>query len=158
MTSALDNLRKSLRFNIFSILENEAVLKNFANIVRKMLLQVCIFTWHFSLSKSFFVYCIKYHFYHYSLFYFKDFLQIQSGQLQAMLKKSLKTASKHVYECGLCSQKGFICEICKNPQVIYPFEMDTTHRVSWMYLFKNFAKDSTFLFILTHNSFFLFLH
>lgn len=57
-----------------------------------------------------------------------DFLQIQSGQLQAMLKKSLKTASKHVYECGLCSQKGFICEICKNPQVIYPFEMDTTHR------------------------------
>lgn len=57
-----------------------------------------------------------------------DFLQIQSGHLQAMLKKCLKTASKHVYECGLCSQKGFICEICKSSQVIYPFEMDTTHR------------------------------
>ncbi|CAI9720083.1 sorting nexin-29-like isoform X2 [Octopus vulgaris] len=57
-----------------------------------------------------------------------DFLQIQCGQLQMSLKKLLKTASKHVYECGLCSQKGFICEICKNAQVIYPFEMDTTYR------------------------------
>ncbi|GAB1611016.1 sorting nexin-29-like isoform X2 [Argonauta hians] len=57
-----------------------------------------------------------------------DFLQIQSGQLQVTLKKLLKTASKHVYECGLCSQKGFICEICKNAQVIYPFEMDTTYQ------------------------------
>ena len=46
------------------------------------------------------------------------------------LKKAISFAAKHVYQCRLCSQKGFVCEICNNPKVIYPFEMEETYRVS----------------------------
>ncbi|BFZ23792.1 hypothetical protein BsWGS_26830 [Bradybaena similaris] len=57
-----------------------------------------------------------------------DFLQVQSGALQKLVKDLVKFSSQHVYDCVLCSQKGFVCEICRNPQVIYPFEVNTTVR------------------------------
>ncbi|XP_071110181.1 pleckstrin homology domain-containing family M member 1-like isoform X2 [Haliotis cracherodii] len=57
-----------------------------------------------------------------------DLLQIPSGQLARFLKEVVKFASKHVYDCSLCSQKGFICEVCNNPKVIYPFEVESTYR------------------------------
>ncbi|XP_033763853.1 pleckstrin homology domain-containing family M member 1-like [Pecten maximus] len=57
-----------------------------------------------------------------------DLLQVPSGQLQQSLKKVIKFASKHVYDCRLCSQKGFICELCNSPNVIYPFEVTLTVR------------------------------
>ena len=55
---------------------------------------------------------------------------MDTGQLAKTLSVTVKFASKHVYECGLCSQKGFICEICSNPKVIYPFETSSTVKVS----------------------------
>ena len=60
----------------------------------------------------------------------QDLLQIPSGQFAACIVKLIRFASKHVYDCGLCSVKGFICEICDSPKVIYPFELDSTYRVS----------------------------
>ncbi|KAL5015453.1 hypothetical protein ScPMuIL_009723 [Solemya velum] len=57
-----------------------------------------------------------------------DLLQIPSGQLLQTLKKVYTSGSKHVFNCILCSQKGFICEICRNPRVIYPFQLDLTYR------------------------------
>ncbi|XP_050411842.1 run domain Beclin-1-interacting and cysteine-rich domain-containing protein isoform X1 [Patella vulgata] len=59
-----------------------------------------------------------------------DFFHVYSGQLAKSLKEINKFASKHVYDCLLCSQKGFICEICSSKKVIYPFETITTHRCS----------------------------
>ena len=61
-------------------------------------------------------------------------MAVPSGQLGASLKRVIKWACAHVYECGLCSGKGFICEICKNPKVIYPFEMNSTYRVGALIL------------------------
>ncbi|XP_078614989.1 pleckstrin homology domain-containing family M member 1-like isoform X2 [Branchiostoma floridae x Branchiostoma japonicum] len=57
-----------------------------------------------------------------------DLLQVTSGQLQQHLKKVVKHATKHVYKCQLCSQKGFLCEVCNSPNPIYPFETETTVR------------------------------
>lgn len=54
--------------------------------------------------------------------------QVQNGTLFINLKKSISLAKKHVLTCVLCSQKGFICEICNNPRIIYPFDVDTTYR------------------------------
>lgn len=59
----------------------------------------------------------------------QDLLQVPSGQLAQSLKKSIKFATKHVFECPLCSGKGFICELCHNPKVIYPFQTDDAIRV-----------------------------
>ncbi|XP_012943885.1 uncharacterized protein LOC101848489 [Aplysia californica] len=62
------------------------------------------------------------------LYAITDLLQVQSGSLLKLLKEVTRFGSNHVYDCPLCSQKGFVCEICRNPKVIYPFEVDTTVR------------------------------
>ena len=60
----------------------------------------------------------------------QDFLQIQPGNLAHFLKRVIVFAAKHVQQCALCSQKGFICEICDSEKVIYPFDVELTVRVS----------------------------
>lgn len=53
---------------------------------------------------------------------------IPNGVLVQQLEKVVQFARNHVVSCWLCSQKGFICEICNNPKVIYPFDVETTYR------------------------------
>jgi len=57
-----------------------------------------------------------------------DLRNAQSGTLVSRLKKIIDYAMKHVYSCPLCKQKGYVCEICNDDKVIYPFEMDSTWR------------------------------
>lgn len=59
-----------------------------------------------------------------------DLTDIPNGTLAQQLQKVVEFARNHVINCWLCSQKGFICEICNNPKVIYPFDMESTYRVS----------------------------
>lgn len=61
-------------------------------------------------------------------------MQVPTRELAHDLQKIVGFAMKHVYSCGLCTQKGFICEICSNPKEIYPFELDTTYRVRIIFL------------------------
>ncbi|XP_028393571.1 uncharacterized protein LOC114517923 [Dendronephthya gigantea] len=55
-----------------------------------------------------------------------DLIQVDSGQLQHHLKKIISFCKKHVYGCEACSQKGFICEICKDSKIVYAFEVNDT--------------------------------
>ncbi|PBC28109.1 Pleckstriny domain-containing family M member [Apis cerana cerana] len=57
-----------------------------------------------------------------------DLYDISNGILAQQLQNVVEFARNHVINCWLCSQKGFICEICNNPKVIYPFDMGTTYR------------------------------
>ncbi|KAH0545772.1 uncharacterized protein LOC123268497 [Cotesia glomerata] len=57
-----------------------------------------------------------------------DLLDVPSGALAQQLQKIVEFARNHVLNCWLCSQKGFICEVCNNPKVIYPFDMASTYR------------------------------
>lgn len=57
-----------------------------------------------------------------------DLLDVPSGTLAQQLQKVVEFARNHVMNCWLCSQKGFICEVCSNPRVIYPFDMESTYR------------------------------
>ncbi|PNF15729.1 hypothetical protein B7P43_G12079 [Cryptotermes secundus] len=65
---------------------------------------------------------------HVHLYSVADLLQIPSGTLAHLLQKVVSFAKGHVLSCWLCSQKGFICEVCNNPKVIYPFDMESTYR------------------------------
>lgn len=56
------------------------------------------------------------------------FPQVTEGKLAPFLGKVIKFATAHVYSCSLCSQKGFICEICNNGEILYPFEDISTSR------------------------------
>lgn len=61
---------------------------------------------------------------------------IQRGVLCQQLQKAFKLGEAHVLKCRLCQLKGFICEICQSPRVLYPFHISTTYRVSEIWLQK----------------------
>ncbi|KAM4622360.1 pleckstrin homology domain-containing family M member 1 [Discoglossus pictus] len=57
-----------------------------------------------------------------------DLKQIADGGFKSFLDTLLQFATRHVYNCDLCSQRGFICQICDGNEIIYPFEFETTTR------------------------------
>ncbi|CAJ1079817.1 pleckstrin homology domain-containing family M member 3 [Xyrichtys novacula] len=65
---------------------------------------------------------------HIHLYSMADLQQVIDGKLAPFLAKVIKFASSHVFSCSLCREKGFICELCHNGQVIYPFQENATKR------------------------------
>ncbi|NXB70585.1 PKHM1 protein, partial [Donacobius atricapilla] len=59
-----------------------------------------------------------------------DLSQIADGVFETFLQSLLQFASHHVYSCDLCTQRGFICQICNGSDIIFPFEFNTTTRCS----------------------------
>ncbi|XP_009071412.1 PREDICTED: pleckstrin homology domain-containing family M member 1, partial [Acanthisitta chloris] len=57
-----------------------------------------------------------------------DLRQIADGVFETFLQSLIQFASHHVYSCDLCTQRGFICQICNSSDIIFPFEFDTTTR------------------------------
>lgn len=60
---------------------------------------------------------------------FQDLLEIYSGTLLEFLERKIETSRNHVLNCLVCSQKGFICELCRDPKIIYPFDFGDNYRV-----------------------------
>ena len=58
----------------------------------------------------------------------EDLVQIENGSLKQVLKNVITFGRQHVLSCVLCCQKGFICELCKSSQIIYPFDTESVHR------------------------------
>ncbi|KAM3966539.1 uncharacterized protein ACR2FA_012078 [Aphomia sociella] len=65
---------------------------------------------------------------HIHLYTISDLAQIPNSSLVLQLEKVVNFAKTHVLDCWLCRQKGFICEVCKDPKILYPFETSTTYR------------------------------
>lgn len=65
---------------------------------------------------------------HVHLYTISDLAQIPNGSLLLQLEKVVNFAKSHVLDCWLCSQKGFICEVCRDPKILYPFETSSTYR------------------------------
>ncbi|XP_055319751.1 uncharacterized protein LOC129577176 [Sitodiplosis mosellana] len=59
---------------------------------------------------------------------FADLQRIPKKLLADQLRKVVAFGRQHILECPLCSQKGFICEICQSNKVLYPFDIDTTYK------------------------------
>ncbi|XP_031171582.1 pleckstrin homology domain-containing family M member 1 isoform X1 [Sander lucioperca] len=57
-----------------------------------------------------------------------DLRQIAEGQYATYLSTLLQYASNHVFHCDLCTQRGFICQICHANDIIFPFQFDITTR------------------------------
>lgn len=62
------------------------------------------------------------------LYSLDDFIQIKSGALKSVLKNVITFGRQHVLSCMLCCQRGFICELCKSSQIIYPFDTESVYR------------------------------
>ncbi|KAJ8012647.1 hypothetical protein DPEC_G00045060 [Dallia pectoralis] len=65
---------------------------------------------------------------HIHLYSLADLQQVIDGKLAPFLSKVIKFASSHVFSCSQCREKGFICEMCQNGQIIYPFQENATKR------------------------------
>lgn len=65
---------------------------------------------------------------HVHLYTISDLAQIPNGSLASQLEKVVNFAKSHVLNCWLCSQKGFICEVCRDSKILYPFETSSTYR------------------------------
>lgn len=57
-----------------------------------------------------------------------DLMMIQKNVLSQLLQRTVSFGEHHIMNCSLCSVKGFICEVCTSPKVLYPFHIDTTFR------------------------------
>ena len=53
-------------------------------------------------------------------------LQLQTGYLAMHLQKVLDFCIKHIFDCLVCREKGFICEVCHSNEIIYAFNVDHT--------------------------------
>lgn len=67
---------------------------------------------------------------HIHLYAFADLQRIPKRVLADQLRKVVTFGRQHILECALCSQKGFICEICQSNKVLYPFDIETTYKVN----------------------------
>ncbi|KAH8401950.1 hypothetical protein KR009_008803 [Drosophila setifemur] len=82
------------------------------------------------------------HIHQYSI---SDLALIQRGVLCQQLQKAFKLGEAHVLKCRMCQLKGFICEICQSPRVLYPFHIRTTFRVSPLVKLNPFHEINCFL-------------
>lgn len=70
---------------------------------------------------------------HYNLFFIsfkKDLKQVYEGKLVPLARQAVTTGRQHILKCQVCSPRGFICEVCKEEQIIYPFQLGDTFTVS----------------------------
>lgn len=54
--------------------------------------------------------------------------QIADGQYISILQSLIQFSSNHVSQCDLCTQRGFICQICNANDIVFPFQFDATTR------------------------------
>lgn len=47
---------------------------------------------------------------------------IKDGSLETQLTELTEICRSHITNCPLCSGKGYLCEICGNNEVLYPFD------------------------------------
>lgn len=55
----------------------------------------------------------------------KDLEEIHAGFLLKLLRQAVRVCEEHIFSCVLCSGKGFICEVCRVDQPVYPFQMES---------------------------------
>lgn len=65
------------------------------------------------------------HIHQYSL---NDLMEVADDILAETLKKVVEFGKNHVFNCWLCSQKGFVCEICNKPKPLFPFDVENVYR------------------------------
>ncbi|XKL68141.1 hypothetical protein PGB90_003632 [Kerria lacca] len=63
----------------------------------------------------------------------KDFINVKNNRLYKKLSEIVKHCEDHVNNCELCRAQGFICEICRKQDIIFPWELYSVMRCSKCY-------------------------
>lgn len=51
-----------------------------------------------------------------------DLQKIEDGVHMEFIQKSFNAFDNHIRNCNMCMAKAYICEICSNNEVIFPFD------------------------------------
>lgn len=51
-----------------------------------------------------------------------DLVSVENGNLVDFLNKVYHAFDKHIRHCDICTGKGYLCEICGNDEVIFPYD------------------------------------
>ncbi|XP_072253503.1 protein associated with UVRAG as autophagy enhancer [Leuresthes tenuis] len=62
------------------------------------------------------------------VFSMDDLVRVKKGQLAPPVRAVLHSAIDHVESCQLCLARGFVCEICREKDIIFPFQSDLCKR------------------------------
>ncbi|XP_064097696.1 pleckstrin homology domain-containing family M member 1-like isoform X1 [Macrobrachium nipponense] len=64
---------------------------------------------------------------HVHLYSVSDMCLLGQGQLVSRVRQAVTFGREHVHQCEVCSPRGFLCELCSEKDVIYPFQLGTTY-------------------------------
>lgn len=56
-----------------------------------------------------------------------DLIGVENGTIIEFLNRLFSTFEQHIRKCELCSGKGYVCEICSNIEVLFPFDDGAIH-------------------------------
>lgn len=70
---------------------------------------------------------------HVHLYSVSDLQLVATGQLVQKVRQAVTFGRDHVAQCHVCSARGFICELCDDNDVIYPFQLGSTHTCNECY-------------------------
>lgn len=62
-----------------------------------------------------------------NMFSMADLIGVENGAVVDFLNKLFATFEQHIRKCELCSGKGYVCEICSNIEVLFPFDDGALH-------------------------------
>lgn len=70
---------------------------------------------------------------HVHLYSVSDLQMVSQGHLVARVRQAVTFGKEHVSQCEVCSPRGFICELCSDKDIIYPFQLGTTYTCAECY-------------------------
>lgn len=64
---------------------------------------------------------------HVHLYSVADLQLVATGQLMPRVRQAVTFGRDHIGQCEVCSPRGFICELCTDNEIIYPFQLGNTY-------------------------------
>lgn len=70
-----------------------------------------------------------------------DLVAVESGSLVEQLNRVVHVFDSHIRKCDICTGKGYLCEICGNNEVMFPYDdgglqcgecLAMYHRACWI--------------------------
>lgn len=62
-----------------------------------------------------------------SMYSVADLIGVENGTLVDFLNKQFAIFEQHIRKCDLCTGRGYLCEICNNVEVLFPFDDGAVH-------------------------------
>lgn len=70
-----------------------------------------------------------------------DLIEVENGAIVEFLNRAFAIYEQHIRKCELCTGKGYVCEVCRNVEVLFPFDDGAVgckacgtvyHRACWL--------------------------